>query len=475
MGRTGTHHRSQNIPTPQPRGLIGQFALGQYELLKLIGEGSNGEVYLARPRTQPNQYVVVKRVKPHVLQNPKFVQFFESEVTSMQRFKHPYAVQLFDVALHDPIGPCMVLEYIHGVTLEALMQKYPRWFPDRMLRLLAILGHALQAAHDMGIMHRDLKPANLMVTDFNTPNESLKVMDFGFAGFADQTFIQLSEITGEGPVFACGTPAYVSPEMVRGDTVDHRADLYSVGVMMYEMLAGRLPFDYPKVSEILDGHRVQQPPRFHKLGIKDIPPAVENVVQVALSKYPNERHNTARELVTHFAHAMGRTIWDETAPVGYTRPSSKTTIRIATNSTVASAPEPGSLEDQFTLSDQFEALLPPKLAAMKLRSFVDEVEGTVLDSQPGLITMRIGLAANWTPTPTRSGVMGWLDSVRRPSYRSGQEPIEVQLRMTNVDANRVAVRVSFHPIKQFMPDSLPVWQNRCEELYQLLRSFLMAQ
>ena len=144
------------------RSLIGQFALGHYELLQLIGEGSNGEVYLARPRDFPKQYVVVKRMKPHLLASPRFRQFFEGEVHSMARFNHPYVVQLFDASLDDPIGPCLVLEYVPGVTLETLLEQYPRWYPERMATIVGKLCHALQAAHDAGIMHRDLKPANIM-------------------------------------------------------------------------------------------------------------------------------------------------------------------------------------------------------------------------------------------------------------------------------------------------------------------------
>ena len=106
---------------PVPGGPLGQVVLGKYHLAQLIGEGSNGEVYLSRVSGQPNQYAVVKRVKAHILQNPKFRQFFDSEVHSMTRFEHPYAVRLYDASLDDPIGPCLALEYIHGITLEAVL------------------------------------------------------------------------------------------------------------------------------------------------------------------------------------------------------------------------------------------------------------------------------------------------------------------------------------------------------------------
>src|SRR5207253_7819018 len=150
---------------------------------------------------KPDEYVVGKRVKEQLLQNPKFRKFFDSEVESMKRFDHPYVVKLLDATLRDPIGPCIILEYIQGYTLEAILHKYPRWYPERMARMVGQLCHALQAAHDAGIMHRDMKPANVMITGFNTPQETVKVMDFGFAGFTERAHIEIAELTGHGPVF----------------------------------------------------------------------------------------------------------------------------------------------------------------------------------------------------------------------------------------------------------------------------------
>ena len=127
--------------------------------------------------------LLVKRIKDHIAAGPKFRQFFDAEVRSMAQFSHPYAVRLLDASLDDPNGPCMVLEFIPGITLEGLLARHRRLAPERVARLLGPLCHALQAAHAAGIVHRDLKPANLMVVDADTPKESVRVMDFGFAGF----------------------------------------------------------------------------------------------------------------------------------------------------------------------------------------------------------------------------------------------------------------------------------------------------
>ncbi|MGL6096265.1 MAG: serine/threonine-protein kinase, partial [Fimbriiglobus sp.] len=274
MGQTSTsgrHPRPGSTPDiPPPKSgtdLLGKTMLGQYQLLRYLGAGSNADVYLAQVGGQPGKQVVVKRIKPHVLQGARFRQFFDAEVSSMTRFKHPYAVRLFDASLDDPLGPCLVLEYINGVTLESVLDTFKRLPVEHAVRLLCQLCHALLAAHKAGIMHRDLKPANLMVQNFGTKDETLKVMDFGFAGFTAKPFIQLASLTGQGEMFACGTPAYVSPEMIRGDSVDSRADLYSVGVIFFEMLTGRLPFDFPDLQELLDAHASAPAPKFAKIGI----------------------------------------------------------------------------------------------------------------------------------------------------------------------------------------------------------------
>jgi eukaryotic-like serine/threonine-protein kinase len=460
------------------RSLIGQLALGHYELLQLIGEGSNGEVYLARSREYPAEYVVVKRMKPQLLDSPRFRQFFESEVHSMARFNHPYIVQLYDASVDDPIGPCLVMEFVRGETLETLLEKYPRWHPERMASIVGQLCHALQAAHDAGIMHRDLKPANIMVTAFNTPAESVKVMDFGFAGFTDRPHVSLADLTDDADVSALGTPAYVSPEMVRGDSVDHRADLYAVGVILFEMLAGRLPFDFPTVSKIVLAHAKQPAPRFAKLNIADVPAKVEAVVQCAMSKFASERYPTARELARHFGQAIGRDLWLDSAPSdqAFVSPGQQTLATDVVEKTMVDVPAPSAEVDQFAFHDRFEALLPPKLAAMKIKGFVEEVGGTVIDSEPGHIQISIGLPGNGPTKTTRSGVIGWLTSMRGGrGVRPGEEPIEIHLRLQNLDSNRVAVAAAYRPYPEYLPDDADEWQARCEQLHNILRMYLIAR
>jgi serine/threonine protein kinase len=453
--------------------VIGKTVLGQYTLAGYLGEGSNSRVYVASQVSDPATPVVVKLVKEHLLANPRFRQFFDGEVQSMGRLTHPYAVRLLDASLDEPLGPCLVLDYIPGVTLEDLLRVHRRLPVERVAKLLGPLCHALQAAHDAGIVHRDLKPANLMVVNAGTPEESIRVMDFGFAGFTGKPHIQLADLTGVGPVYACGTPAYVSPEMVRGDTVDGRADLYSVAVILYEMIAGRLPFDRETQEEMIAAHIRDQAPRFNRIGVPGVPPSVEGVVQIALSKYPNERLQTAQQLCEQFGRALGLDLWADTAPAGYT-PAPREEIVECT--IAADAPEPGSPEDSFLLSDYFEANLTERLAAAKLRGFIEDVGAVPVASEPGLIRVHIDLPAGWKAAvekPQGSGLFGWLTR-RNPPAVKGQEPIELDLQMQKIDANRTGVLIAFRPLKEYMPESVRGWKDRCEGVYSILRRYLMA-
>ncbi len=460
--------------TPAPRSheadaYVGQTFLGKYRVRKFLGEGSNAHVFLAQVGDDPKARVVVKRIKDEAAIAPRFRQFFEAEVASMLGFHHPYVVRLLDASLDDPLGACLILEYIGGVTLDAILQREGALHQDRVGSFLGPLAHALYAAQLGGIVHRDLKPANLMVVDPGTQRESIRVMDFGFAGFTDKPHIQLAELTGQGPIFACGTPAYVSPEMIRGDATDARADIYSVGVMLYELLTGRLPFDYNEQQKLLAAHIRETPPRFNRIGFGHIPPVVEAAVQIALSKYPSERHQNMKELCDQFSRGVGWDCWDASMPVDYVPPAPKIIQVSAMPQT-----SPDDIDDRFILSDTLEACLPEKLAAIKLRGFIEDVGGHVVESEPGLIRVRLELPPGWKEPSARSGVFSFLSGSRRAMSR-GSEPIELSLKMDKIDANRVAVLIDFRPMKMYMPSDPALWLERCEAYYSVLRKFIMPE
>jgi serine/threonine protein kinase len=365
------------------------------------------------------------------------------------------------------------MEFVPGATLEAVLE------PNRVLdvyrtgQLLGYFCHALQSAHDAGIIHRDLKPANLMVVDAGKPNESIKVMDFGFAGFAAKPHLQLAALTGEGPIYAIGTPAYVSPEMIRGDTVDWRSDLYSVGVILYEMLTGRLPFMDDTQYDLLAAHVNKPPPKFAKIGVTGIPPEIEATIQMALSKFPNERQQSPRELAEMYGRALSTDLWSATAPVGWEAMPMAAEI---TEEPAARTKEP---PDPYKITEEFEVLLGERMAAAKIKGFVDDLGGAVVASEPGVICLQIGLPAGVKPkspndpppNPTGSGIFNWFR--RKPHVPPGQEPIQVELHLEKPDQSqaRMIVKVVFNTVEDYLPTNPRVWRNRCDALFMALRRY----
>jgi eukaryotic-like serine/threonine-protein kinase len=449
----------------------GKTALGKYRLLRRLGAGSNAEVFLAQPPEGARQ-VVVKRVFPHVAQHPKFRQLFEAEIASMSNFHHPYAVQFLEASYADPLGPCLVMEYVPGLTLEAVQKRHRVLELDRIGRLLGYFCHALDAAHEAGIIHRDLKPANLMVANVGTVKESLKVMDFGFAGFSTRPHLQLSSLTGKGGIHAMGTPEYISPEMIRGDRVDGRSDIYSVGVILYEMLTGRLPFECQDLDSLLGAHAHREPPRFANMGAKNIPPEVEAVVRLALSKFPIERQQRAQDVAQMYGAAVGEDFWTATAPEGWEPP-----LPMADLYTPPARPAPDLPADPYRISHEFHSFIPERLVAAKIRGFVDDLKGEVLESEPGLIRLRLGVPSTHQDAPaTGSTILSWFRTARKPVVVSGHEPIEMEMTLAKPDPTQVRMQVvvAFRPMKEYPPTCPRTWRSRCDTINTMLRQYMGA-
>src|SRR5439155_19853615 len=192
-----------------------------------------------------------------------------------------------------PLGPCISIELIRGVSLDEVLRKNGCLSPGRVVRILGQLCEVLQAAHTEGIIHRDLKPGNLMIVDADSPYELLKVMDFGLAKLISPES-PAGAVAVSNAEFAVGTPGYMCPEQVRGEEMDNRGDLYSVGVILYELLTGRLPFSGPTTMDILLADATESPPLFADIGAANwVPPAIEAVIQSCLAKDPAERPQSA--------------------------------------------------------------------------------------------------------------------------------------------------------------------------------------
>ena len=224
---------------------IGKKLDGRYELLELIGVGGMADIYKARDITE-DRVVAVKILKTEFAASEDFMRRFRNESKAIALLSHPNIVKIYDVGFTEKLQ-FIVMEYIDGINLSEYISKQGvlKW-KDVVHFTMQIL-KALQHAHDRGIVHRDIKPQNVMLLADGT----IKVMDFGIARFNRETDKTMSEK-------AIGSVHYISPEQARGDVTDERSDIYSIGIMMYEMLTGKKPFDGDSPVAIALAYAVQR-------------------------------------------------------------------------------------------------------------------------------------------------------------------------------------------------------------------------
>jgi serine/threonine-protein kinase len=454
--------------------MMGRIFLGKYETIRLLGEGGMGRVYLARQMDLGRQ-VVVKVMHEHVAADPVFRERFQRETLLMARFQHPYAVTLYDASLNDPQGPCIIMEYIRGTPLDTLLHKNGRLSPPRVGRLLGQLCEALQAAHTEGIIHRDLKPANLMVVDSDTPYEKIKVMDFGLAKMIDAPARQLGHNNNTGVDFAVGTPGYISPEQVRGEEIDHRADLYAVGVILFELLTGRLPFNGAETMDVLLAHATEAPPGFADVGADGVSPVIEEVVRRCLAKQPAGRPQSARDLAESYDNALAKlqsASWPAMPPAA---PAEERKEPVAASSLSADTPAPPPLgfgdadDDPNVIVHHLEAWMPDRIAVYKLRGFIDDVGGQIIENVPGSIRVRLGGRGSVYQVPGQ-GAFSWLGIGRR----SGIIDVELVLERNHpAQPNRLSIRVIMRSPDRAAAVS-EAWRAKCNDIFCDLRGYLMG-
>src|SRR5262245_13779834 len=259
--------------------------LGPYEVLNPIGAGSMGEVYRAQDGRLGRKVAI--KVLPLVFAvDPDRVRRFEQEARAAGLLNHPNIVTIYDIG-EDAGAPYVVSELLEG---ETLRERLERPMPiDAAVRFAAQVAEGLAAAHAKGIVHRDLKPENLFVTR----EDRIKILDFGLAKLVAGSGAIPVEGTQPGTVM--GTAGYMSPEQVRGGQTDHRSDLFALGAILYEMLAGRRAFDGPSAVETMHAIVANTPESLSAIR-PGIPESLASVVERALEKDPQQRFQTAREL-----------------------------------------------------------------------------------------------------------------------------------------------------------------------------------
>lgn len=274
----------------EPSGsLVGQTLGGRYRVTALLGSGGMGAVYRAE-HTQLLKTVALKVLNPEMASHREAALRFEREAMVSARIVHPHVVNATDSGRLPDGSLYLVLEYVSGLSLRELRDAEGPLSPARALAIGAQIADALAAAHKAEIVHRDLKPGNVMLLSHDGNPEFVKVLDFGLARVIGEAAPAEEPLTRTGSIF--GTPEYMSPEQARGEVVDHRADLYALGVILYELLSGKPPFQAPELVAVLIKHIQEPPPPLPA----HIPAPIADYVLSLLEKHPDRRPADARQV-----------------------------------------------------------------------------------------------------------------------------------------------------------------------------------
>ena len=262
---------------------VGKRLDGRYEIQEIIGVGGMAVVYKAYDNID-DRIVAVKILKEEFLQNEEFRRRFKNESKAIAVLSHPNIVKVYDVSFGDRLQ-YIVMEYVEGITLKEYIeqQKVINW--KEAVHFVTQILRALQHAHDKGIVHRDIKPQNIMLLQ----NGNIKVTDFGIARFSRSETRTMTES-------AIGSVHYISPEQARGEITDDKADLYSVGVVLYEMLTGQLPFQSDSAVSVAI-MQLQSDPKSPRELNDQIPVGLEQITMKAMQKDVRDRYQSAAEML----------------------------------------------------------------------------------------------------------------------------------------------------------------------------------
>ena len=293
-------------------GIIGSIIADRYLVLSKLGEGGMGRVYLAE-HVKMGRKSAVKVMNPGTVNDADAISRFNREAANASRISHQHVAQVYDFGETSDGLIYLAMEYVEGEKLTDILARDGALPPERAGEIVRQVAEALSVAHDMGIVHRDLKPDNIMLAKFRDGSDCVKVVDFGIAKAAG---VEAQKVTKTGLVI--GTPEYMSPEQIAGDPLDGRSDIYSLGLVAFNMLTGRLPFPSKTAQESVIMRLTEPPMRLGQMRPQIAwTPAVQAVMDKALQRDAALRYSSANE----FGRALSAAVQGLSAaiPVDATR------------------------------------------------------------------------------------------------------------------------------------------------------------
>jgi serine/threonine-protein kinase len=270
----------------------GEVFAGRYRIIEKIGQGGMGEVFKATD-LELSETVALKMIRPELSEKPEIVERFKRELQLARKINHPNVIRIHDLGSADGIR-YISMKYIEGQSLKDLLRASGKLTIDKAIEISTQVADALNAAHMNGVVHRDLKPQNIMLDR----NGNALVLDFGIARSVAET-----SLTGTGILI--GTPDFMSPEQIHGEHADARTDIYSFGIILYEMVTGRLPFIADNPAILLHLHLHEKPMSPASLN-KDVPKWLDGIILKCIEKKPENRFANFLEIKDALAHPGSR-------------------------------------------------------------------------------------------------------------------------------------------------------------------------
>jgi eukaryotic-like serine/threonine-protein kinase len=276
----------------------GNKRISKYEILMPVGRGGKSVVFKAR-NIETDNIIACKLLLPQLINEERSTKRFRQEAVAAKRLDHININSVSDFG--EWSGQLyMIMEFLEGKSLSELIESEGKLPIDRAVPIFVQIATGCAYAHGRNIIHRDLKPSNILILNNLSQRDFVKIVDFGIAKIINESTIAGTKLTQTGEVF--GSPLYMSPEQCMGRTVDHRSDIYSLGILMYETLTGKPPLKGPTALATIYMHTKEMPPKFGDIGADaKLAQAVENIVFKCLAKAPEQRYKSMDEIISAFA------------------------------------------------------------------------------------------------------------------------------------------------------------------------------